>query len=341
MVIDLRSDTVTRPTAAMVAAMASADTGDDVYDEDPTVHELEERVAELLGHEAALFTVSGSLANMLGVRTHVAPGQEVICEARAHVVRAESGAHAAMHGLTTRTWSHPRGHVDLAAVRELLAPDAGPYLVSTAAVAVENTHNFGGGSIQPWDALVALRELVSPTGVKLHLDGARLWNAHVATGIGLVQYGGLFDTVSVCLSKGLGAPIGSVLAGTSAAMAEARQRRKRLGAGWRQAGVLAAAGLYALDHHVERMAEDHANAKALAAALEDTGTVDAADVETNIIVLDLSEHRLTAPELAAAARDEGVLLGALGPAMVRMITHLDVAADDCRKAGETLAKLLA
>ncbi|HEX6194887.1 MAG TPA: GntG family PLP-dependent aldolase [Jiangellaceae bacterium] len=340
MAIDLRSDTVTRPTAAMLAAMASADTGDDVYDEDPTVHELEERVAGLLGHEAALFTVSGSLANMLGVRTHVQPGQEVICEARAHIVRAESGAHAAMHGLTTRTWSHRRGHVDLAAIRELLAPDAGPYLVSTAAVSVENTHNFGGGTIQPWESLQALRELVQPHGVKLHLDGARLWNAHVATGTGLEQCGRLFDTVSVCLSKGLGAPIGSVLAGSAGAVAEARERRKRLGAGWRQAGVLAAAGLYALDHHLERMAEDHANARALAAALEESGTVSAADVETNIIVLDLSEHRLSAPELAVAARDEGVLLGALGPAMARMITHLDVSADDCRKAGEILARIL-
>lgn len=341
MAIDLRSDTVTRPTAAMLAAMAAADTGDDVYDEDPTVHELEERVAGLLGHEAALFTVSGSLANMLGVRTHVRPGQEVICESRAHVVRAESGAHAAMHGLTTRTWSHPRGQVDPVAIGELLAPDAGPYLVSTAAVAVENTHNFGGGSIQPWDDLVALREMVAPTGVKLHLDGARLWNAHVATGISLKQYGGLFDTVSVCLSKGLGAPIGSVLAGPSAAVSEARERRKRLGAGWRQAGVLAAAGLYALDHHLERMADDHANAKTLAAVLADTGTVNVEDVETNIIVLDLSEHRLSAPELAAAARDEGVLLGALGPRTARLITHLDVGTDDCRKAGEILARVLA
>ena len=340
MAIDLRSDTVTRPTAGMLAAMASADTGDDVYDEDPTVHALEERVAGLLGHEAGLFTVSGSLANMLGVRAHVAPGQEVLCEARAHVVRAESGAHAAMHGLTTRTWSHPRGHADLTAIRELLAPDAGPYLVSTAAVAIENTHNFGGGSIQPWDQLTALRELAKPLGVKLHLDGARLWNAHVATGISLEQYGRLFDTVSVCLSKGLGAPIGSVLVGTAAVTEQARERRKRLGAGWRQAGVLAAAGLYALDHHVERMAEDHDNAKALAAALEDSGTVAASGIETNIIVLDLSGHRLAAPELAVAARAEGVLLGALGPRTARMITHLDVTADDCRKAGEILGRIL-
>jgi threonine aldolase len=340
MAIDLRSDTVTRPTPGMLAAMASADTGDDVYDEDPTVHELEERIAGLLGHAAALFTVSGSLANMLGVRTHVAPGQELLCEARAHVVRAESGAHAALHGVTTRTWSHPRGHVDLVAVKELLSPDAGPYLVSTAAVAVENTHNFGGGSIQPWDELVALRGLAESTGVKLHLDGARLWNAHVAAGIELDQYGRLFDTVSVCLSKGLGAPIGSVLAGSTAVIGDARQRRKRLGAGWRQAGVLAAAGLYALDHHVERMAEDHANAKALAAALERSGTVEAVNVETNIIVLNLTEHRLGAPELAAAAKSEGVLLGALGPKTARLITHLDVTADDCRKAGEILGRIL-
>ncbi len=340
MLIDLRSDTVTRPTAGMLAAMASAETGDDVYAEDPTVRVLEERVASMLGHEAGLFTVTGSLANMLGIRAWVGPGQEVLCEARAHVVRAELGGHAAWHGVTTRTWSDPNGHVDLDAVGSMLAPDAGPYLVSTAAVAVENTHNFAGGAVQPLADLRALRDLVDGTGVRLHLDGARLWNAHVATGTALPVYGELFDTVSVCLSKGLGAPIGSVLVGPREAIGQARQWRKRMGAGWRQAGVLAAAGNYALDRHVDRLADDHANARTIAGLLAEAGVVDPDTVETNIVLLDMTAARLSASELVEAARAEGVLAAVVGPQTIRLITHLDVTADDCRKAAETLARLL-
>ena len=320
--------------------MASAETGDDVYAEDPTVRELEERVASMLGHEAGLFTVTGSLANMLGIRTWVGPGQELLCEAQAHVVRAELGGHAAWHGVTTRTWSDPRGHVDLDAVGAMLAPDAGPYLVSSAAVAVENTHNFAGGTVQPLADLRALRDLVDGTGVRLHLDGARLWNAHVASGTPLAVFGGLFDTVSVCLSKGLGAPIGSVLVGPQESIGQARQWRKRMGAGWRQAGVLAAAGNYALDHHVERLADDHVNARTIAGLLAEAGVVDPDSVETNIVMLDLAAARLGASELVETARAEGVLAAAIGPRTVRLITHLDVTADDCRKAAETLARLL-
>ena len=340
MLIDLRSDTVTRPTAGMLAAMASAETGDDVYAEDPTVRVLEERVASMLGHEAGLFTVTGSLANMLGIRAWVRPGEEVLCEARAHVVRAELGGHAAWHGVTTRTWSDPNGHVDLDAVGSMLAPDAGPYLVSTAAVAVENTHNFAGGAVQPLADLRALRDLVDGTGVRLHLDGARLWNAHVATGTALAVYGELFDTVSVCLSKGLGAPIGSVLVGPREAIGQARQWRKRMGAGWRQAGVLAAAGNFALDRHVDRLADDHANARTIAGLLAEAGVVDPDTVETNIVLLDMTAARLSASELVEAARAEGVLAAVVGPQTIRLITHLDVTADDCRKAAETLARLL-
>lgn len=337
---DLRSDTVTRPTPAMLTAMAGAETGDDVYGEDPTIHALEERVAAMLGKEAGLFTVTGSLANQLGVRVHVEPGQELLCEERSHVVRAEAGAHAVLHGVTTRTWAHERGYVDLDAVRRLLAPEPGPYLVGTGAVAVENTHNFAGGTVQPLADLKALYDLVIGTPVKLHLDGARLWNAHVATGISLEAYGSFFDTVSVCLSKGLGAPVGSVLVSDAATIASAREWRKRLGAGWRQAGVLAAAGLYALEHHIERLADDHANAHLMADVLADTGAVNPVDVETNIIMIDTTAARVSAAELVAAARDEGVLTGAVGPQTVRVITHLDVTADDCRKAAETLARLL-
>jgi threonine aldolase len=341
--VDLRSDTVTRPTPAMLAAMAGAETGDDVYGEDPTVAALEERAAGLLGHEAALFTVSGSLANLLGVRALVAPGTELLCESRAHLVRAELGAHAALSGVTTRTWTHPRGGVDLAALRSMLAPDAGPYLVSTAAVAVENTHNFAGGTVQPLDDLVSLCRLTEPAGVQLHLDGARIWNAHVATGVPLEAYGRLFDTVAVCLSKGLGAPVGSLLAGSADLVADARVWRKRLGGGWRQAGVLAAAGLHALDNHVERLAEDHANARALAETVADAapGVVDPASVETNIVVLDLAGTPVSAVDLVGRCRDGGVLAGALSPTTVRLTTHLDVSADDCWRAAEVVARALA
>ncbi len=270
-VIDLRSDTVTKPTEQMLQAMTAAPLGDDVYAEDPTVIELEQRVARLLGHEAGLFCVSGSMCNMLGVRLLVEPGQEVVCDVQAHIARAEMGAHAAVQGITMRTFPSNRGRVQLEEVSKIIAPAAGPYLVSTAAVAVENTHNFGGGAIQPLDELTAVGELCREHGIGYHLDGARLWNAHVATGVPLDAYGQLFDTVSVCFSKGLGAPVGSVLVTTAENIARARVLRKRLGGGWRQAGVLAAACLYALDNHVQRLADDHEAARIFADAVADSG----------------------------------------------------------------------
>jgi threonine aldolase len=341
MTIDLRSDTVTRPTPAMLAAMAVAETGDDVYGEDPTVRRLEERVAGLLGHEAGLFTVSGSLANVLGVRAHVRPGSELLCEAQAHVVRFEMGAHAVSGGVTTRTWSHPRGHVDLDQITGLMSPDAGPYLVSTAAIAVENTHNAAGGTVQPIDALRELRELADASGIRLHLDGARLWNAHIATGVAVDTYGEQFHTASVCLSKGLGAPIGSVLTGPRDVIDDARIWRKRLGAGWRQAGVLAAAGLYALDHHVGRLADDHANARSMAEIIADVhpDVVDPDGVETNIVLLEVGVQ--AAHDLVERARAEGVLCGIIAPGVVRLITHLDVSATDAVAAAKTIAGVIA
>ncbi|WP_246227075.1 threonine aldolase family protein [Propioniciclava coleopterorum] len=309
--IDLRSDTLTRPTAAMRAAMADAAVGDDVYAEDPTIAELESRVAALLGHEAGLFCATGSLANVLGVATHVSAGQEVLCDAGAHIARAEMGAHGALSGVTMRTWVTPDGRVDVGQVGSLLSPDAGPYLVSTACVEIENTHNFGGGTIQPWDDLVAVSSLVRDAGVGLHLDGARLWNAHVATGIPMGDYGALFDTVSVCFSKGMGAPIGSVLVGSAEAMAAARVYRKRLGAGWRQAGLLAAACLHALDHHIDRLADDHAAARAFAAPLIAAGLPVVAP-DTNIVVVPTGDR--PAAHVVAAAAERGVALSAVGRA---------------------------
>src|SRR4051794_24923436 len=338
MLVDLRSDTVTRPTAAMRQAIAEADVGDDIYGEDPTVGVLERRVAALLGQEAAVFTPTGSMANQLGLRSVCPVGKELLCDDQAHVVRAELGAAAALSGITTRTYAADRGLLDVDRVAAMMRPDAGPHLVSTAAVVVENTHNFGGGTVQPLADLQRLRQVTRDAGVRLHLDGARLWNAHVASGTPLSTYGGLFDTVSVCLSKGLGAPIGSVLASTAERVAEARVWRKRLGGGMRQVGVLAAAGLHALDHHVDRLAADHARARRLAEAMAEArpGCVDPALVETNIVVVELPD---VAP-VVAAAREHDVLVSGLDATHLRVVTHLDVDDDAVDRAAKVLSDSL-
>jgi threonine aldolase len=330
--IDLRSDTVTKPTAAMRRAMAEAEVGDDVYGEDPTVLELQERVAAMFGHEAALFTPTGSMANVLAVAALVSPGQEVLCEARAHIVRAELGAHGALTGLTSRTWSHPEGQVDLGAIKAMYAPDMGPFFVRTAAVSVENTHNFAGGAVLPIDDLRALRDWADATGCTIHLDGARVWNAHVATGTPLSDYGAIADTLSVCLSKGLGAPVGSLVLGSTGVIEEARVRRKRMGGGMRQVGVLAAAGLHALDHHLDRLAEDHEHAQLLAKRLG----VDPSTVETNMVVLD----DVAAPVIAGAAKAQGVLVSQVSPRRIRLVTHLDVDRKAVERAADVLSELL-
>lgn len=338
--IDLRSDTVTKPSAGMLAAMTSAPVGDDVYGEDPTVTELENEIAALLGHEAGLFTVTGSLANILGVRALAAPGTEVLCEASAHIARAELGAHAAISGITTRTWSAPGGQIDLDQIRALIAPDLGPYFVTTSAVSVENTHNFGGGTIQT--AYDLLADELEVLGLPLHLDGARLWNASVASGVPLSAYASRAAAASVCLSKGLGAPVGSVLVGSTELIKEARVWRKRLGAGWRQAGVLAAAGLYAVRNNVERLAEDHAHARQIAELLADAapGSVKPDQVDTNIVVADIATTGKSVAEVIEAAKAQGVLIGGVGATQLRLVTHLDASAADCRQAAETIARLL-
>ncbi len=331
--IDLRSDTITRPGPAMRKAMAEAEVGDDVYSEDPTVTELQVRVAGMFGHEAALFTPTGSMANVLALAALVGPGEEVLCESRAHIVRAELGAHGALTGLTSRTWVDEQGQIDLATIRGMYAPDMGPFFVRTKAVSVENTHNFAGGTVLPLADLQGLRAWADEIGCAVHIDGARIWNAHVAHGVPLAEYGAVADTMAVCLSKGLGAPIGSLVLGSAARIEEARVRRKRLGGGMRQVGVLAAAGLYALDHHVERLAEDHEHARLLAEACG----ADPALTETNIVVVEVPDARA----VVDAARDEGVLLGAVGPTRVRMLTHLDLTREDAEHAAVVLTKVLA
>ena len=325
--IDLRSDTLTQPSVGMRTAMASADVGDDVYGEDPTVRELEERVAGLFGHEAAVFVPSGTMGNQICLRLVCPPADELICDADAHIVTYEHGGAAQHGGISTRTV--PGGLMDAAGVAVELRPD-GWGTVATRAVSVEQTHNRGGGAVHSLQALAGLRELTAGHGVALHCDGARIWNASVASGTALSAYGELFDTLSVCLSKGLGAPVGSVVVTDEVRAQEARVLRKRLGGGMRQAGILAAAGVYALQHNLELLAEDHRRASEIAELLG------VGPVETNIVPVDVPDAR----GLAAAAREQGVLISVVGPTRVRLVTHLDVDDEGARQAGKVVATLL-
>nr|ANY57906.1 Threonine aldolase [uncultured bacterium] len=330
--VDLRSDTVTRPTPAMRRAMAEAEVGDDVYGEDPAVRALEERVADLFGHEAALFVPSGTMGNQIGMRLVCEPGQEVLCDADAHVVTYEMGAAAAVFGISTRTVVSDGGLLDADALIAQVRPRGDWHLTATAAVAVENTHNRGGGRVQPLDQLQRLWDWSRDAGVAVHLDGARIWNASVASGVDLAVYGRLADTASVCFSKGLGTPVGSVLVASAERIAAARLWRKRLGGGMRQVGVLAAACTHALDSHLPRLGEDHEHAQLLAKRLG----VDPASVETNMVVLD----DVAAPLVAEAAKAQGVLVSQVSPRRVRLVTHLDVDRAGIDRAADVLAPLL-
>ena len=342
MAIDLRSDTVTRPSQGMRDAIAAAPVGDDVYNDDPTVNSLEERVAAMFDKEAGIFTPSGSLANQLAIRMLVAPGEELIAETNSHIVRAELGAAAVFSGITTRTFPAKNGLLKAADALELARPNSGPYLVSTTAIAVENTHNFGGGTVQPITEIAALRKGADELGLALHLDGARIWNAHIASGVSFPEYGRYFDTISVCFSKGLGAPVGSIMLSTKARVVNARVWRKRYGAGMRQIGLLAAAAHYALDNNLAHLTQDHRRAKALAIAIAaiDSSFIDPVTVETNIVGLDLSALPITAAELAARCKDAGLLISALGPKYARLVTHLDFDDVQCSQAIEILKKAL-
>ena len=325
----------------MRRAMAEAEVGDDVYGEDPTITALEERVADLFGHEAALFVPSGTMGNQIGMRLVCEPGQEVLCDADAHVVTYEMGAAAAIFGISTRTvvsglsgrdGGKGHGRLDADQLIEQVRPKGDWHLTATAAVAVENSHNRGGGLVQPLDELRKLWDWSREAGVAVHLDGARIWNAAVASGVELATYGRLADTASVCLSKGLGAPVGSVLVASAERIATARLWRKRLGGGMRQAGVLAAAGLYALDHHLDRLTEDHEHAQLLAKRLG----VDPSTVETNMVVLD----DVPAPVIAEAAKGQGVLVSQVSPRRIRLVTHLDVDRTGIDRAADVLSELL-
>ena len=341
-VIDLRSDTVTKPSAEMRAAIASAPVGDDVYSDDPTVNSLEERVAEMFGREAAVFTPSGSLANQLAIRMLVSPGEELICETNSHIARAELGAAAVFSGITTRTWVAERGLLKASDAVNLAKPNSGPYLVSTTAIAVENTHNFGGGTVQPISEIMALRNASQPLGLAMHLDGARIWNAHVASGTSFAEYGSHFDTISVCLSKGLGAPVGSLMISTKERVAKARVWRKRYGAGMRQVGILAAAGHFAIDNNIPALRDDHRRARILAdaCAIAAKSVINPETVQTNIVSLDLRGASKSAGEFSAAAREKGLWISALGPTFVRLVTHRDIDDSQTQRGAEILQELL-
>jgi len=340
--IDLRSDTVTQPSPGMREAIAAAPVGDDVYSDDPTVNSLEERVAALFGMEAGLFSPTGSLANQLLIRTLVKPGEELLTEERAHIVRAELGAGAVFSGITTRTWHSERGLLDAGTPLALAHENAGPYLVSTTAIAVENTHNFGGGTVQPISQIEKLSKGARERGISMHLDGARIWNAHVATGTPFSEFGKHFDTISVCLSKGLGAPVGSIALASKERIAEARIWRKRYGGGMRQIGILAAAGHYALDHNINRLAEDHGRAKKIAIALaaHNNSIINPEHVETNIVGLELAETGISAADFAARCKEEGLWVSALGKSYARLVTHLDVDDAQCDEAIAIMKKVL-
>lgn len=330
-IIDLRSDTLTQPTTGMRAAIAAAEVGDDVFGEDPTVQRLEKRVAEILGKEAAMFLPSGSMSNQVAIRTHTQPGDEILVDETAHVALYEAGAPAALSGVMCHYLGGDRGRFSGVEVRAAVRP-ANVHFPTTRLVVVENTSNRGGGSVwsieQVRDVAQASREL----GLRMHLDGARLWNASVATGVPEATYAAEFDSVSVCFSKGLGAPVGSALAGSAAFIARARRFRKMFGGGMRQAGILAAAALYALEHHRSRLKEDHANAALLARGLAGLPGIrlDPGTVETNIVIFEVADGR--AARFVERLESVGVRMLAVGPGRVRAVTHLHIGEADIQEA---------
>jgi len=341
-VIDLRSDTVTRPTAAMRAAMAAAEVGDDVYGEDPTVNRLEARAAELFGREAALFVPTGSMGNQIAIRLHTHPGQEVVCEARAHVLDWEMGMAAMFSNCTLRPVAAEHGTLSWEQVRGAIYREV-KFHASTGLICIENTHMSSGGTVMPVATVREIRDGAHGMGLPVHMDGARVFNAAAALGVSVAELTSGVDTVMFCLSKGLGAPVGSMLVGSAEAMVKSRLYRKAMGGGMRQAGVLAAAGLISLEEMPARLGEDHANARLLAEAVvecEEAAEIDRASVQTNMVVFTLRRGG-DAAAFCAALKDRGVLAGGLGQRVVRFVTHMDVSREDCVGAAGVVGELLA
>lgn len=338
--VDLRSDTVTRPTPAMREAIASAEVGDDVLDHDPTTRALEERVAALLGKERALFFPSGVQANQTALAVLGKPGSEVLLEAGAHIFNYEEGAGAALSGLQLRPVPTPDGLLDAQRVQAALRP-VSPYVLPTSLIALENTHNGAGGKILSLDSAREIREVADAAGLPIHLDGARLWHACVETGCEPSEYGEMADTVMVCLSKGLGAPVGSLLAGGGAVMERAWRIRRRLGGAMRQSGILAAAGLHALEHHRARLSEDHARARALASGASEIPGLSVVPPETNIVMIDITAPGIGPDQVLGLLAQDGILLVPFGPGRLRAVTHLQIDDESVSRAVEGLNRAMA
>ena len=340
--IDLRSDTVTKPTDGMRKAMARAEVGDDVYGEDPTVNRLQDMVAAMMSKRYALFVPSGTMANQLAIRTQTQPGQEVIVESTSHIVRYEQGAAGALAGVQLHWVAGEHGIMTAEQVEAAIRPKD-PYSIPTGLICLENTHNAGGGTIYPLSTIEKIRAIASQYGIPMHLDGARLMNAVAATTIPPASYAQHFDTLSMCLSKGLGAPIGSLLISSDQQIIErARRFRRMYGGAMRQAGILAAAGIYALEHHVSRLHEDHVHAKKLARILQQIPSVRISPqhVETNIVIFEVTGQRRTPAEILAALKHEGVLINSIGGLSYRAVTHLNVSAKQIEEAGTVFTRIL-
>lgn len=340
--IDLRSDTVTVPTDGMRKAMARAEVGDDVYGEDPTVNRLQEMAAALLSKRFALFVPSGTMANQLAIRAHTQPGQEVIVESKSHIVRYEQGAAGALAGVQLHWVPGERGLMSAEQVEAAIRP-TDPHSISTALICLENTHNAGGGTIYPLATIEKIRALAAKHNIPMHLDGARLMNAVAATTLPPASYAQHFETVSLCLSKGLGAPVGSLLISSDRQIIDrARRFRRMYGGAMRQAGILAAAGIYALEHHVARLTDDHSHAKKLARLLQQIPSVQISPqhVETNIVIFDVTDQRRTPAEIVAALKEQGVLINAIGGLSYRAVTHLNVSAKQIDEAGAVFMRVL-
>lgn len=340
--IDLRSDTVTKPSPAMREAMARAPVGDDVYGEDPTVNRLQDMAAALVGKSAALFVPTGTMANQLSIRVQTQPGQEIVVESKSHIVRYEQGAAGALSGVQLHWVVGERGIMSAEQVETAMRP-RDPHTIQTALICVENTHNSGGGSVYPFATIQQIHAVATKHGIPMHLDGARLFNAVAASGVSAAEYSRRFDTVSFCLSKGLGAPAGSLIATNHTHLLDKLRRFRRMyGGAMRQSGILAAAGIYAIEHHIARLAEDHDHAKQLARTLTKIPCIslNPDHVETNIIVFDVRGHHLPPADLVAALKKEGLLLNAIGGTSFRAVTHLDVSAQDIQQAGQIITRVL-
>lgn len=335
--IDLASDTLTKPTPEMRAAMVAAEVGDDVYGEDPTVIALESRIAKMLGKEAAIFVPSGSMSNLIGIRLHCGPGDEFLAEADCHILRYEQASYAQVFGIAAQPVQGERGLLDLEQLRSRIRPPD-MHCAQTKLVCLENTHNYGGGRIQPYETVEAICNWAAEHGLARHLDGARLFNAVVATGIPAAKWAQHFDSVSVCFSKGLGAPIGSALCGTAEAIERARWHRKLLGGAMRQVGIIAAGAIYSLEHHIDRLAEDHQKAQRLAEAIRQTEglTLQNDQVDTNIVNFSVDEKLGTADEFCDRLLKQSVRVLASKRDLVRAVTHLDVTRDDIEKVATIL-----